>query len=358
MQSAQETTVPDLATITPATRPSLVSQLLSPRGRQIGTESLVAAAIVTTTALILSPSDPGLQDLRPHLLWIATLVLAARYGVHGLIASLTANVLSLALASVLVGQGVGWIGARAQSASELLAFVGAVAVAWVAGGHERRKASLAAAAAAAAAEASEAQAGFAELRTITDALGQRADRAEVSISFLRDIAARLESDDAEAGASAAMELAIGRLGARAGVVLLHDGARLRSFAHQGTWSVDAASPPDLFQDRTAQRAFELGRVVTGLDVDSVGPLDSDMAAPILRADGTAVGVLAVRGVAFEVLVPAAMRELSAIARWASRSVGGLAPVEADGVTTYSMLFRPSALSRKPAGRNRTPRGTL
>jgi hypothetical protein len=326
--------------------------------RQVLTEAMVGAAIVATVSLIMSPSDPGLHGLAPHPLWLAVLVLAARYGMTGLIAGLATSVVSLAIVSLVVHQGLGWLAARAQSPSELVVFAGAVAVAWVAGGHERRKATLAAAAADSAAQAAEARAGFAELRAIADALGQKADRAEVSISFLRSIAARLESDEAAEGAMAALELAIGRLGARAGVVLLHEDGRLKAFAHQGAWSAESASPPELFVDRTAQRALELGRAVSSQDVDGASPLDSDLAAPILRADGTSVGVLALRGVGFEMLVPSALREVAAIARWSARSLGDLGlPSEPEGVTTYSMLLRPGGAARR-SGRTRSPRGTL
>jgi hypothetical protein len=267
-------------------------------------------------------------------MWIAVLILAAHYGVRGLVAALGVCVPALALASLAVGEDVAWMLERSTDTSEIVAFAGAVTVAWVAGGHFHRKRALSAALATRSAEAAEVQAAFGELRCVADALARRADRRQLSVTYLRSIAERIDRGDAKSGADAALELALGWTGARVGSIMVRDGANLKLFAHRGVWSADRLLPPDLFQDRTAERACSLGRPVTSAALDGVGEIESDLAVPIMGPEGDVLGVLAVRGLPFDMeLAPIerhdqTIHELVAIAKWVSSSLGEVDPVPA------------------------------
>jgi hypothetical protein len=306
---------------------SEVNTTLTPAARRgLAVEAAVAAAIVMTLGLVLDPRAPGAGSFHPHLLWIAVLVIAAQYGVRGLIASLTACIGALALGSIFVGESLHWLVARASDGSELVAFAGAIAVAWVSNGHARRKAALAQINDDTAARADEAETSFNDLRTVADGLVRQIDRAQLSISYLRSLAERIDGADPLVSADAAIELAMSRIGARVGAVLIHDGTRLRVLAHRGTWSANSAVPPDVFQDRTADQAFAQRRPLTALELGTVNELDSDIAAPIPGKDGKVAGVFVIRGLNFDLELAsmeqyqAALADLSAVARWISRSV--------------------------------------
>lgn len=294
-------------------------------GQGLGREAVAVGAIVMSIALILDPSAPGRGSITPHLFWIAVLVLATQYGIRGMIASLSASIIALSIAALAVGEGLGWIGSL-SSGGELVAFSGAITVAWIAEGHGRRKAQLAAASRSSAARADEAQASFDKLCTVADGLVQRLDRAEISISYLRSLAEGLQSEDPYVVADAAIELAVARVGGRAGAVLLYDGARLRLYAHRGVWSSASAVPPNVFQDKCADRAFQQRRPVTSLELDAIHELDADLAAPIPGRDGKPCGVLVIRGLDTNLELAGAeqhdglLAEVSAVARWGSRTL--------------------------------------
>lgn len=307
---------------------SEVNTTLTPAGarRGLAVEAAAAAAIVMTLSLVLDPKAPGAGSFHPHLLWIAVLVLAAQYGVRGLIASLSATVAALTIASIFVGESLSWLVVRASDGPELVAFAGAIAVAWVSNAHARRKAALAQINDEAAARADEAETSFNDLRSVADGLVRQIDRAQLSISYLRSLAERIEGADPLVSADAAIELAMSRIGARVGAVLIHDGSRLRVLAHRGTWSADSAVPPDVFQDRTAEHALAQRRPMTALELGSINELDSDIAAPIPGKDGKACGVFVIRGLSFDLELASmeqyqsALADLAAVARWISRSV--------------------------------------
>lgn len=309
-------------------------------------EATVAAAIVAIVALIINPSAPGAGAMHPHLMWIAVLVLSAHYGVTGLIAAVATSIVALTLASVVVGEPLDWLAARAGDSSEILAFIGAVTVAWVVGGHVQSKRGLSTTVATRTALAAEAQAAFGELQHVADALARRADQAQLSVSYLRSIAERIDLAEPVTSADAAIELALGRIGARVGTIFIHDGSNLRLFAHRGVWSADRLLPPDLFHDRTAEQAFALAATTTSAKLHDIGEVDSDVAVPITGRDGKLLGVLAVRGLTFDLQSATVQRhdqtiqELTAIARWVSRSIGALerGPTQRPQ-TDYSFLFR-------------------
>ena len=294
-------------------------------GQGLGREAVAVGAIVMSIALILDPTSPGRGTLTPHLFWIAVLVLATQYGIRGMIASLSASIVGLSVAAVAVGEGLGWVGSLSNG-GELVAFSGAIMVAFIAEGHGRRKAQLAAASKSSAARADEAQSSFDKLCTVADGLVQRLDRAQLSISYLRSLAESLESGNPDVVADAAIELAVARVGGRAGAILLHDGARLRLFAHRGVWSSASAVPPNVFQDKCAERAFNQRRPVTSLELEAINELDADLAAPIPGRDGKPCGVLVIRGLDTNLELAGAeqhdglLAEVSAVARWGSRTL--------------------------------------
>jgi hypothetical protein len=159
----------------------------------------------------------------------------------------------------------------------------------------------------------------AELREAAVALRARADRLETSLTFLRDVATRLEGDDATAAAQGGLELAMGRIGARAGVVQISCREGLKTIASSGAWSPDIAAP-DLFSDRTATAVLRNRRAVRAIDINDVGPNDSDLVAPIFDSRGAIVGLMALRGVPQGGASVAALHDLSLVAGWCAKSL--------------------------------------
>ncbi len=311
-------------------------------------EAVIGALGLVTVALVVAPSTPGASVGHPHLMWLVVLVFAAQYGTRGLLAGLAASVIGLATASLVVGEGLDWLTTRVTDGAELMAFAGTIVVAWISAGHERRKQQLAAAQAAQTAEAVEARVAFRELRTIADGLARQTDRADLSVSYLRSVAERIEGADPVASADAAIELAMVRIGARAGAVLIHDGTRLRLVAHRGAWTADNLIPPDVFHDRTAELAFHSGRTASGLQLPAIADLDSDVAAPIIARDGSVCGALVVRGLGFDLglahigRLERTLYELAAIGKWVGRPHARAMPAPTPAPETssgYSYSFR-------------------
>ena len=206
-------------------------------------------------------------------------------------------------------------------------------VGWVASAHERRERLSAEKLEALQRRAGVDSAAIDELRRAALALRARNDRLDVSLTFLRGVARRLEGSDAVAAAEAALELATARLGARAAAVLLveptaadaHLGDEtLVPFAVTGVWSPDGQSV-SVEADGTVATALRSRMATRAMDLPGGGPSDSDLAAPIIGTgddgDGTVSGVIAVRGVPRGGVSVAALRDLSVIAAW---SAGALA----------------------------------
>ena len=111
--------------------------------------------------------------------------------------------------------------------------------------------------------------------------------------------------------------------ARAAVLQLWDGTRLRTLASQGAWSKETLFPPDLYHDRTAYQALERKRPMRATEIDGVSQKDSDLAAPILDPSGEVLGVLAVRGIPYAALSGVILHELSIIAQWSAKPIAEL-----------------------------------
>src|SRR5581483_5259550 len=187
---------------------------------------------------------------------------------------------------------------RASSGPDLGALLAVVLVAWVASAHERRCAELGAKVAALKARCAADREAVVALRATAVTLRARADRLETSLTFLRDVAARMEGDDPVAAAQAALDLAVARIGARAGVVAAIEAPAdgppgLVTLASFGT--VAAIDPraditaASALLNRRATRAIDVGDQEPGGDPARQGDLRarglgndaSDLVAPIL-----------------------------------------------------------------------------
>jgi len=286
-------------------------------------ESLAACATALVVALVLSPGDADLHRAGPHLIWIAVLILAARYGTKGLYVSLTLSTAMVITAAGVLGK-MGALEERLAGGADLGALVAAVLIAWVASSHEKRREEL------------DSKLGAANGRSFTDrkaargmqdalvALRSRADRMNLSLTFLRNVAERLEGRDPQEAAAAALTLVMTCLQARAGVVMLgvprlvaSQGGTLAFvpslLSCAGSWNGDG-SPPTLETDRVVAAAFDTRQPVNAIDVDAqLG--DAEMAVPLLDEHGEPFGVLAVHGLPFRAAGSIALRDLAVAGSW-------------------------------------------
>jgi hypothetical protein len=293
----------------------------------IAAEAAVATAVAIVLAGLLAPAGLGLGMLSPHPVWLAALVVAARYGGRGLAVGVPVAWGGLALAALAVRVAPNVVLGRLSTGGDLGALVAVVLVSWMASMHERRLAQTSDKLATLERRSAADQVALAALRRAAVVLRTRADRLHTSLAFLRDVAGRLGGDDADAAAQAALDLATVRLGARAAVVHLHtdtpEGPALKPFAFTGVWA--PAGLPDANGtngDRTAAAVLRARRPIRAVDLPEGGPDDSDMAAPILGEDGELHGILAVRGVPQGGANAAALRELAIIAGWAAGAIAG------------------------------------
>ena len=119
--------------------------------------------------------------------------MAARYGTRGLAAGLIGGwTLTIAAAAALrVPMAV--VEARLASGPDLGALLGVILIGWVASIHERRARELGMALAALEECCASDAAALEALRSTAVVLRARADRLDTSLTFLRDVATRLEA---------------------------------------------------------------------------------------------------------------------------------------------------------------------
>ncbi|HXJ18859.1 MAG TPA: hypothetical protein VMT03_01395 [Polyangia bacterium] len=283
---------------------------------QISSKRLwIEAAVGTAFALAVTAvasGEPhlGLGRLSPHPVWLVVLALAARYGVRGLVASVPVAWGGLALLGGSWRTAPGLALKVLATHPELGALAGALIVGWIASVHERQAHLMDEKLQAVSARASRDAAALGELRQAALALRARNDRLDLSLTFLRDVARRIESGERVLAAEAALLLVVARLGARAAAVLIpaSGGRPLATIAAAGAWQAAASDAPDA----TATEALRSGQPVRAVELTGAGPSDSDLAAPIVL-DGVAVGVLVVRGVSR--MGAAALRDLAVVAEW-------------------------------------------
>jgi len=303
--------------------------------RAIAIEALVGVTLTLGIVGLLQVPHVGLGVLHPHPIWLMVMVVAARYGARGVIIAAPIGWIALALVGSPGAHMVGNLLSALSTPVELGALSAAVLVGWVASAHERTAAGFVEQLRQLGARAKTDGAALAELRAAALALRARNDRLELSLTFLRDIARRLDGADPEVAAQAALELAIARLGARAAAVqmfpLVEDksssdggGGADRSpqalipVAAAGVWDWSTAAEAD----GTITAAVGSARPVRAIDLPSATPTDSDLAAPVVigrsnDSSGTVVGVIALRGVPRGGADMAALRDLAVIAEWVS-----------------------------------------
>jgi len=292
--------------------------------RTIALEALAVAALALGVSALLAPADVGMgaHALRPHPIWLAVALMAARYGTRGLAAGLLGGWALTIAAALALRVPPAAVEARLTSGSDLGALLGVILIGWVASTHERRARELGMAVAALEECCASDATALEALGSTATVLRARADRLDTSLTFLRDVATRLEGGDSSAAAQAALDLATARLGARLGWVAIADGERLTSVASTGPW----APLPSPRSDRTVATALHLGRPARGLDLSDGTADDSDLAAPILMGDQgrvdhvRVIGLIVLRGVPQGGASAAALHDLALIAGWSARAV--------------------------------------
>jgi hypothetical protein len=302
--------------------------------RNIVVEAAVGTALVLGAIAAVGTSQLGLGIFRPHPIWLVVLVVAARYGAAGFLVAATLGWGALASAGLFLGWAPGVVTQSLGSPTELGALSAAVLVGWVAASRERRVHAMEAKLAAADHRSAADSAALKELRQAALALRARNDRLDLSLTFLRDVAGRLEGSDSERAADAALDLVIARLGARAAAVLVmpeddssgRDTARdLVAFMARGLWRPGENGP-----DATTAETWRTRRPVRAVDLPNGGPSDSDLAAPIVDRSGRVRGVLAARGMARGGASVSALRDLAIVAEWFGRTYSTRVGAVGDG----------------------------
>jgi len=267
-----------MSTSDPARHPAALSPLRC---------SLEAAGLAIAFALLPELAGPRTGALQPHPGWIAVLVLSARAGGGGFFAGLLAAAGAVAVGTaVTTGSVAGaWVGL--DSGPNLVAFGACLAVSWVASWHLRRQVKLRERLGKLSERISETEAANQALREVVGALRARVDRAATSLSFLRDVAARLDGTDPVAAAEGAADLALARTGASAAMVQVGMGGVRRPLAIRDARGPGALSPLE--------------------------PLEADLTVPI--RNGIPVGTLTLWGVPRSGLDDATSNDLAIIASW-------------------------------------------
>lgn len=177
----------------------------------------LAVAFALVPELIRARTGAALE---PHPGWIAVVVLAARDGSAGLFAGLLACAGAVGIAAALAGAGPAAAWGRLDSGPDLLAFGACLTVSWVASWHLRRQAELGERIRALSDRVAGADETVEALRGVIVTLRARVDRTATSLSFLREVAGRLEGRDPVAAAEGAADLVLARTGACAAAVEL------------------------------------------------------------------------------------------------------------------------------------------
>jgi uncharacterized coiled-coil protein SlyX len=273
-----------------------------PQGRPTWSAArrLALDGLVLAVVLALLPEWARVRAgvaLEPHPGWIAVLALAARYGSAGLFTGLVAAAGAVGIGSAVAGAGLAAALSHLDSGPNLVAFGACLAVSWVGSRQVRRQAHLCARLRALSHRAAESAATVEALRDVVVRLRARVDRTSASLSFLRDVAARLEGTDPVAAAEGAAELALMRTGACAVAVEVGTRGLRRRLAVR-----DARGP----------------RMLTPLVLD-----DADLIVPI-RSGTDPIGVIALWGIRRSALDEATKRDLELIASWCVPTLGIIA----------------------------------
>lgn len=287
---------------------------MSTSDRGLVVEALGLAALVIGAIALVAPGDLWLPDLGLHPAWLPVIVLAARYGLRGLVASLAITGTGLLLASLAVSGSAAGAVTRDHRGADLLALLAAVAVAGIGVLHEARWRRLTGRLADASESEHQAAATVLALHGGLAHLRARHDRVDVALSLWRNLAGRIERGPTADAADAAIELCMIRTGARAGLVELRDGSRISTLAWRGPWASNASRPHDIGGDRTVRAAVEAHAVM--LAPSDATDTDSAVAAPVFApGSGVLIGVIALRGGRAAALGATELRELVVIGQW-------------------------------------------
>jgi hypothetical protein len=285
----------------------------------VGREAVVVAVVVTGLTAALARRGLG-TGVAPHVGWLVVLLLSARHGGRGFGYGLFAGWGTLLLTALGLGVEIRpLLTAVADSTPDLIALVACMLVAAIASTREQRVAQLAARADELEKKSEEDGVTITALRDAAVALRARADRLDHCLTFLRDVAGRLESGDPTTAAQAAVDLALARTGAESGAVLVLEGGRQRTFAALGSWAAPALAAAEA-PDRTVQTAFETAAPARACDVPGAGPGECEVATPIIDDGGKVVGVLALRGVPVDSLRQALVHDVGLIAQWCAKAM--------------------------------------
>lgn len=295
------------------------------RTRIVLLEAAGASLFVATVTAIASPRDLWLGDLGLHPLWLVVIIMAARYATLGLFASLALGTTALAIASLITGAPVEGIAVHVRAPADLIALSTAVIVAWIAMLHDTRIERIEEKLDDADAARREAEDNVHALHASLGHLRARHDRLDIAIGLWRNIASRLERGDAHEAARAALELCEIRSGARAGGVMMRQGARAVTLAWRGTWSLTDLGAHDLTRDATVRQAIATKQVSPACPGSTAD--DCDVAVPVVCDDsGEVIGVIALRGVSPARMHAAELRDLGVIGQWLAPAMARHVPV--------------------------------
>lgn len=182
--------------------------------------------------------------VEPHPAWIAALLLSARKGHAGFCLGVPAAALAIVAGDALGGEAPLATMRHLQSGPDLAALGAGLAVSWVGAWHLRREDGLRERVRTLSNRASIDRSTIEALREAVATLRKRVDRASSSLSFQRDIAARLHGPDPVAAAQAVADLALARSGARAAAVHVRAGNSKRLLATRDARGSGALGPPD------------------------------------------------------------------------------------------------------------------
>ena len=286
-------------------------------GRTIVLEVTAAILLVGGAVALATSGNVVLTDADVHPLWIPVLVFAARYAVRGMFIALLMATAALAAASLAEYGTLAALSLRASNPHDMVALLSATLVAWTAMTRDGRLAQVVRA-------RDDMQRRVRDSEETVNALGEvvgvlrcRLDRIDLSIHMWREIARRLDHGPLPSAATAALELASLRTGAAAGQVQrCGNGSRLQTIATFGPMGTPTS---DISRDRTVLNAMAFRRAALRSDLPDALPEDSDVAVPIMNADGAVLGVLAMRETPPTRLHAAEVRDLEVVASWLADS---------------------------------------
>jgi hypothetical protein len=299
---------------------------MSTSDRHVAPEAVAGAALVLGCCALFSSGDLFLAGFGFHPAWIAILVLSARYGTRGLLLSVALTWGALAAVTLALGRSLAGLELRLGATADACALATAILCAWIANLHAARTARGTARLNETEVRLHDADEVIAAMHESLAYLRARNDRMDVSLSFWRDLSARLERGDAEEAARAALELCAIRSGATAGMVHRWDGVSLHPLARHGQWSAAQSRPRDVVSDRTAVAAVTARRATSAVDVAGVSGEDSDVAVPVLDGGGVVLGVISLRGVSPARLFAADLGDLTFTAGWLAPALQRKPPV--------------------------------